>query len=131
MRCTCNTVRLAVLTTLLGLTAVPTVVSACPPAEACLAKVRARLHEPLKPAEPEPAAKPIASVARSLQQPLVPSRVSPDAVEMPWIWRTLRERVYSQMPSYRDRNDLRVVLAPFVVTSPSDTVPALGIAGAF
>jgi hypothetical protein len=121
-------VRLAVyLAALASLMAVPTVTSACPPAAACLAKLRAGLREPLKP----PETMPLASVTRSLQLPLAPTNVTADAVGMPWIWRALRERVHSEMPSYRDRNDLKVVLAPFVVTSPSDTVPALGIAGAF
>jgi hypothetical protein len=52
-------------------------------------------------------------------------------VEMPWIWKSIRERVYSRLPTYEDPNELRVVLAPVVVTSPSDTVPGLGIAGDF
>ena len=123
--------RLAVsFATLVGLIAMPAVASACPPADACLAKLRAGLHEPLKPIESaEPA--PVAVAVRSLQVPRAPRKLTVDGVEMPWIWAALRERAYSQLPTYRDRNALRVVLAPFVVTSPSDTIPALGISGAF
>ena len=55
-----------------------------------------------------------------------------EGIEMPWIWRVLRERVYSQMPTYeRSSDDLKLVLSPVVVTSPSDTVPGVGISGDF
>ena len=33
------------------------------------------------------------------------------------------------MPTYEDPNELKVVLAPVVVTTPTDTVPGLGLAG--
>lgn len=57
---------------------------------------------------------------------------APNAVEMPWIWRALREQVYSRMPTYEKPDEqLKLTLAPVVVTSPSDTVPGLGIAGDF
>lgn len=69
---------------------------------------------------------------RAEQVPLiVPARAKSDVVEMPWIWKTLRERVYSRMPSYEQSKDFKLTLAPVVVTSPSDTVPGLGIAGDF
>jgi hypothetical protein len=55
-----------------------------------------------------------------------------EGIEMPWIWRVLRDRVYSRMPTYENNNDdLKLVLAPVVVTSPSDTVPGVGISGDF
>lgn len=120
-------VRLAIcLATLLGLTGVA---GACPPAAACLAKLRAGLREPLPPADP-PVAPALTSVTRSLQLPLVTRRAA-EPVQMPWIWGAVRARVHSRLPSYRGRNDITVVLSPVVVASPSDTVPGLGIAGAF
>lgn len=68
----------------------------------------------------------------SLDVPLLlpPKRIAGD-VEIPSIWRMLREQVYSRMPTYRKRDELKVMLAPVVVTSPSDTIPGLGIAGDF
>jgi hypothetical protein len=54
----------------------------------------------------------------------------PGQVEMPWIWRVLREQVYSQMPSHRARG-FALTLSPVVVTTPSETVPGLGVAGDF
>lgn len=60
-----------------------------------------------------------------------PRKAAPGEIEMPWIWRVLREQVYSRMPTYEQRNELKLVLAPVIVTSPSDTVPGLGIAGDF
>ncbi len=121
--------RLAVVfATLVGLTGLA---AACPPADACLAKLRARLHEPLKPVETETATPAHAPVTRALLLPGSRRRMADDAVEMPWIWRALREQVYSNLPTYRDRNALTVTLSPVVVTSPTDTIPGLGIAGAF
>lgn len=52
-------------------------------------------------------------------------------IEMPWIWQVLREQVYARMPRYDHKQKLSLLLSPVVVTSPSDTVPGLGIAGAF
>jgi hypothetical protein len=54
----------------------------------------------------------------------------PTAVEVPWIWRALRERFYAKMPT-RHTDDLTISLAPVVVTSPSDTIPGLGVSGNF
>lgn len=116
----------ACLVTLVGLAAVA---SACPPAAACLAKLRAGLREPLEP-KAEPVASALASVTRSLQLPLGTRRPI-DVPEMPWIWGAVRAQLHSRLPSYHRRNELTVVLSPVVVTSPSDTIPGLGIAGAF
>jgi hypothetical protein len=58
----------------------------------------------------------------------------PGEIEMPWIWRALREQVYSRMPSYEERHGrsvIKLVLSPVVVKSLSDTVPGLGVAGHF
>jgi len=117
-------VRLAVcIATLVGLAA-PAV--ACPPLDACLVRLRSTIREPRQPATPA-----LESVTRSLQLPLTAVKRGSGEFEMPWIWRVLRDQVYSRMPSYQDRNELKVVLAPVVVTSSSDTIPGVGIAGAF
>ena len=52
-------------------------------------------------------------------------------VELPWIWQVLRERVVAKLPSYADDKRFTVVLSPVVVTTPSDTVPGIGVAGDF
>src|SRR4051812_10055104 len=92
------------------------IATACPPLAIC---------------EIEPKAAEPATAALEAKVPL-PKRLAPGEIEMPWIWQTLRERVYSRMPSYKeDRSRLEIVLAPVVVKSPSDTVPGLGIAGDF
>jgi hypothetical protein len=97
--------------------------------------------------------KPDVAVAREVAQVAKPSRVSldvrrvhlaprdrltfdapakpdPSVVEMPWIWRVLRERVVSTMPSHRSRG-LSVTMQPVVVTTPAETVPGVGIGGDF
>jgi hypothetical protein len=60
----------------------------------------------------------------------------PRAVTMPWIWRVLKQSVYSQLPTYerrgtRPENHFSLVLAPVVVESPADTVPGVGVEGGF
>jgi hypothetical protein len=60
-----------------------------------------------------------------------PERLAPGEIEMPWIWQTLREQVYARLPSYEEPERFRLVLAPVVVTSPSDTIPGVGVAGSF
>jgi hypothetical protein len=97
------------------------VASACPPLGACA----------VAPEMPEPAA---AAIDAKVPPP---KRAAPGEVVMPWIWETLRERVYSRMPKYSERSDktdkggLEIVLSPVVVKSPADTVPGIGIAGEF
>ncbi len=78
----------------------------------------------------------LARVNHALQLPATTDKQPYDprfeGVEIPWIWRVLRERVYSQMPTYeRESDSLKLVLSPVVVTSPSDTVPGVGISGDF
>jgi hypothetical protein len=59
-----------------------------------------------------------------------PAKRDPAEIEMPWIWRVLREQVYSQMPSHQ-ASGFVLTLSPVVVTTPSETVPGLGVAGDF
>jgi hypothetical protein len=93
--------------------------SACPPREACLVQIPStiRLTE--------------VDTEKPLPAPPAPRPTVRTEVEMPWIWRVLRERVYARMPRYEQPRELSVVLAPVVVTSPSDTVPGVGLSGAF
>lgn len=60
-----------------------------------------------------------------------PRKADPGEVEMPWIWRVLREQVVSRLPSYRKPERFTLMLSPVVVTSPSDTIPGVGVAGDF
>jgi hypothetical protein len=68
-----------------------------------------------------------AALAESLRVHVVPR--SGD-VEMPWIWQAMRERVYSQMPSYRESR-VSMTVAPVVVAGTYDTIPGLGVSGDF
>jgi hypothetical protein len=121
-------VRLFVLTAALFVGLGASTASACPPVEACLVHLRTTVTKPV--AAPEAPA--TAEIVSAMRAPLVaPVRPDPTVVEMPWIWKSIKERVYSRMPTYEEKNELKIVLAPVVVTSPSDTVPGLGIAGDF
>lgn len=51
-------------------------------------------------------------------------------VEMPWVWQVLRREVYGRMPRYVEPR-FSLVLSPVVVESPQDTVPGVGLEGAF
>ena len=102
--------------------------TACPPVEACMVNLKTTVREP----SPTPETRRATQVVAALAAPLpAPARRDPTVVEMPWIWKSLREQVYSRMPTYEDPNELKVVLAPVVVTTPTDTVPGLGLAGDF
>lgn len=59
-----------------------------------------------------------------------PAKLDPGEVEMPWIWRVLREQVHARLPSYEQQR-FNIVLSPVVVTTPSDTIPGVGVAGDF
>lgn len=50
---------------------------------------------------------------------------------IPWIWLALRAKVYDRLPSYDEERGFSLTLAPVVVTSAYDTVPGLGVEGAF
>lgn len=60
-----------------------------------------------------------------------PRNAAAGEIEMPWFWRVLREHVVSRLPSYREPDRFTIVLSPVVVTTPSDTIPGVGIAGNF
>lgn len=59
-----------------------------------------------------------------------PAKLDPAEVEMPWIWRALREQVHTRLPKYEEQR-FSVVVSPVVVTSPSDTIPGVGVGGVF
>ena len=114
MRCI-GVVRICLAFALFAATSV-SIASACPPLATC----------EVEPKAPEPAK---AVIDAKLP---APKRAAPGEVEMPWIWQSLRERVYSRMPSYKEeKSSLAIVVAPVVVKSPSDTVPGIGISGDF
>ena len=102
---------------------------ACPPREACLVNLPSTSRVAAPPVDA------LANVKRALQLPLAKKPMGDPAfegVEMPWIWRALREQVYSRMPTYEKSDDsFKLVLAPVVVTSPSDTIPGVGVSGDF
>jgi hypothetical protein len=109
----------------LGMLTAPAV--ACPPVEACMVAMKSTTELPRE-------QQATVQVNRVVELRLASdaTRPAPGAVEMPWIWRALRDQVYSRMPTYeKPDDDLKLTLAPVVVTSPSDTVPGLGIAGDF
>ena len=59
-----------------------------------------------------------------------PPKANPDEIEVPWIWRVLREQVHSRLPRYEEQT-FSLMITPVVVTSPSDTIPGLGVGGVF
>ena len=67
---------------------------------------------------------------RDLTFGAAPAKTDPSEVEMPWIWRVLREQVHSRLPSHHDKQ-FSLMLSPVVVTTPSDTIPGVGVAGDF
>lgn len=72
-------------------------------------------------------------LAHALATDVVPRQHS---VAMPWIWQVLKKSVYAQLPTYerhgaRPENTFSFVLSPVVVESPADTVPGVGVEGAF
>ena len=60
-----------------------------------------------------------------------PPKRDPSEVEMPWIWRVLREQVHSRAAEPRAASGSTLMLSPVVVTTPSDTIPGVGVAGDF
>jgi len=65
-------------------------------------------------------------LSRALRE--APAR-EPDAA-MPWIWRTLRTKVYARLPRYTERR-FTMVASPVVVSSTFNTVPGVGLEGDF
>jgi hypothetical protein len=119
LRCPCVVRPFAILVVLAGLCA-PAL--ACPPLDACVVQLPSTVEVV--------AERPVVVDAIRAPGPAIERR-DPGEIEMPWIWRALREQVYSRMPTYEQENELKIVLAPVVVTSPSDTVPGVGVSGAF
>jgi hypothetical protein len=117
---------------LLG-TAAPREAHACPPLDSCVVHLRTTVRGDAT----TPVSAPAQRVAEVVRAPVqAPAHVTLDGeIEMPWIWKTLCEQVYSRMPSYEGSTDasheLKIVLAPVVVKSPTDTIPGLGISGDF
>jgi hypothetical protein len=119
---------------------------ACPPLDKCLVSLPSTTQLPqvkrVSPAHGDapavqqlhtstPAEQPALDLTKDVQKLQLKPRLAPGEVEMPAIWATLRGKVYSQMPTYQQSQGFKVVLSPVVVTSPSDTIPGLGIAGDF
>jgi hypothetical protein len=134
--------RLVIVAVLLDLTA-PAV--ACPPLDKCLVSLPSTTQLPhvkrVSPAHGDahavqqlrstPPEQPALDLTQDAQKLQLKPRLAPGEVEMPAIWATLRGKVYSQMPTYQKSESFKVVLSPVVVSSPSDTIPGLGIAGDF
>src|SRR5262245_30583377 len=72
-----------------------------------------------------PAATPTLALTDDVRELRLKPRLAPGEVEMPAIWSALRGKVYSRMPTYQKSQDFKLVLAPVVVSSPSDTIPGL------
>ncbi|HEY5952678.1 MAG TPA: hypothetical protein VIV40_44570 [Kofleriaceae bacterium] len=107
---------------------------ACPRDVLCVIAPDRAASPEVAPAHRKPAAFPdvrkLTLAPRAHLTFVAPPKRDPSVVEMPWIWRVLREQVYSQMPSHRARN-FTLTLSPIVVTTPSDSIPGVGIAGDF
>lgn len=100
----------------------------CPPLESCVTQLHSTTPSVAQAHTPEIAP----DFSRLTQSLLAPTlRRAPGEVEMPWIWQALSAQVYSRMPTFEERHELKIMLAPVIVTSPADTVPGVGIAGHF
>ena len=102
----------------------------CPPLESCVTQLRSTTAVTLAHTPPPVAAPDFAKLTKSLLHTTTPRR-APGEVEMPWIWQALSTQVYSRMPTYEESHSFKIMLAPVIVTSPSDTVPGVGVAGDF
>jgi hypothetical protein len=132
---------LVIVTVLLDLTA-PAM--ACPPLDTCLTQLPSTTRVPRVSSAHDTDAEPDAGASSHVREPaldvtqlpeLAPPRRAPPGVpaevEMPAIWMVLRTSVYSRMPTYQQSHDFKLVLSPVVVSSPSDTIPGLGVSGDF
>jgi len=119
---------------LIGIAGAHTSAAACPRGALCITADAL----PMETAAPPPAPRPVAlRVALRAPADTLPSlrfgaerRVSAIDDEMPWIWVALRARVYSQLPTQKSAR-LTLTLAPVVVTGQYDTIPGVGVSGAF
>ena len=111
------------------------------PALACPRNVRCLVQQEVVAASEAPRTRPAPRIpdVRRVQRVAPRSRITFEApkrladgeIEMPWIWQAVRERVVSKMPRYDEDKRFTLVLSPVVVTTPSDTIPGLGVAGDF
>jgi hypothetical protein len=109
-----------------------------PPAEACPRGALCVAVDSERAEIPAPAPRPAATIRVALAAPADPlpalrfsgSRIPSGTDPMPWIWTALRARVYSQLPTQRSES-LTLTLAPVVVTGQYDTIPGVGVSGAF
>lgn len=119
---------------LIGLAGAHTTAEACPRGALCMTAGAA----PREIAPPPPAPRParLRIELRAPADPLPSLRFSADARPshaadpMPWVWSALRTRVYSQLPTTTS-DSVTLTLAPVVVTGQYDTIPGLGVAGAW
>lgn len=103
----------------------------CPPLESCVTQLRSTTTPQRASAHTSPKSPVVAlELTRSLLHTKAPHH-APGEIEMPWIWQALSTQVYSRMPTYEAHHAFKIMLAPVIVTSPSDTVPGVGIAGDF
>ena len=132
--------RFAVALTLAAVAAAPA--TACPQGASCIRGVIVRAVAPEAPAPARATATPrtlrlTLTDRRPTTTPLVTSLAtySPephDDLEVPWIWQVLAAEVYDRLPRYDQREQkFSMVLSPVVVSSPSDSVPGVGLAGDF
>ena len=70
-------------------------------------------------------------LAAAALQPDAPAPDLGEAGEMPWIWQILRTEVYDALPSIEEDKRFNAVLAPVVITSPTETTPGVGMRGDF
>ena len=102
----------------------------CPPLESCVTQLHSTTPVALAHTVP-PLVPDFTRLTRSLMHTTTPRR-APGQVEVPWFWDALSAQVYSRLPTYKQRHDaFTLTLAPVIVTSPSDTVPGVGVSGDF
>jgi hypothetical protein len=109
---------------------------ACPRHVRCIVSPPQSMPSPELPRASVPATLPdVRSVTLAKDDQLAfgdaPAKADPSEVEMPWIWRVLRDQVYTRMPRYDRPQRFTLLVSPVVVTSPSDTIPGVGVAGEF
>jgi hypothetical protein len=102
----------------------------CPPLESCVTQLHSTTNVALAHTPKVAAAPDFSRLTKSLLHTTTPRR-APGEIEMPWIWQALSTQVYSRMPTYEEHHAFKIMLAPVIVTSPSDTVPGIGVAGDF
>jgi len=105
--------------------ALATPAAACPQGSRCLAMLSAPAdlaHGALLERHDE---------LRSSLSSFEPTIARADDIEMPWIWAVLAAEARRRLPRYEQPNQFSMVLAPVVVSMPSETTPGLGLSGDF